>query len=251
MKNNIYIVLPAYNEEESIGKLLGRIKYNMEDSGFANYKVIVVNDGSKDNTVSVVEEYQKNMPIEILNHPVNLGLGATIRDGLYHAAKIADDEDIIISMDADDTHTPGLILRMARMVREGFDVVIASRYQKNSRIFGLSRFRKLVSYLASIIFRTLLPIRGVKDFTCGFRAYRANILKEALSKYGEKFIDQDGFQSMVDILLKLRKMDGVIFGEVPFILRYDLKEGESKMDVKSTTIKTLKLIVKRKFERNG
>lgn len=247
MKNKIYVVLPAYNEEESIGKLLKRIQYNMEDSGFSNYQVIVVNDGSADKTVDVVNKCSQEMPIELLNHPVNLGLGATIRDGLYHAAKVANNNDIIITMDADDTHTPGLILRMVRMVREGFDVVIASRYQKSSRIFGLSRFRKFVSYMASLIFRLLLPIRGVKDFTCGFRAYRASILKEALKKYGDKFIDQDGFQSMVDILLKLRKMKGVIFGEVPFILRYDLKEGESKMNVKSTTIKTLKLIAKRKF----
>lgn len=251
MKRKIYVVLPAYNEEESIGKLLTRIKYNMEDSGFPNYQVIVVNDGSVDKTSEVIKAYQKQMPIELLNHPVNLGLGATIRDGLYHAAKVANDNDIVITMDADDTHTPGLILRMVRMIREGFDVVIASRYQKSSRIFGLSRFRKFISYMASLIFRTLLPIKGVKDFTCGFRAYRASVLKEALKKYGPKFIDQDGFQSMVDILLKLRKMDGIIFGEVPFILRYDLKEGESKMDVKSTTLKTLKLILKRTIGNNG
>ncbi len=242
--NKVYIVLPAYNEELSIGKLLKRINRHMLDADI-NYQVIVVNDGSKDNTLGVIQSMQNEMPIEILNHEINLGLGATIRDGLYHASKITEEDDIVITMDADDTHTPGLILRMTRMIREGFDVVIASRYQPNSRVIGLSPLRKLYSYAASWIFRILLPIRGVKDFTCGFRAYRGSVLHLAMSKYQKRFIDQEGFQSMVDILLKLRKIDGLIFGEVPFILRYDQKEGISKMNVKSTIVNTLKLVIKR------
>lgn len=242
--NKVYIVLPAYNEELSIGKLLIRINKHMLDAGI-NFQVIIVNDGSQDNTLGVIKSMQGEMPIEILNHEVNQGLGATIRDGLYHASKIAQEDDIVITMDADDTHTPGLILRMTRMIREGFDVVIASRYQPNSRVVGLSAIRKLYSYIASWIFRILLPIRGVKDFTCGFRAYRGSVLHAAMAKYKERFIDQEGFQSMVDILLKLRKIDGLIFGEVPFILRYDQKEGISKMNVKKTIFNTLKLVLRR------
>jgi dolichol-phosphate mannosyltransferase len=59
-------------------------------------------------------------------------------------------------------------------------------------------------------------------------------------------MDQDGFQCMVDILLKLRKMN-FIFGEVPIVLRYDFKEGESKMQLSRTSRKTLQLIFKRRF----
>lgn len=242
--NKVYIVLPAYNEELSIGKLLKRINRHMIDARI-NYQVIIVNDGSKDNTLGVIESMKDQMSIEVLHHKVNQGLGATIRDGLYHASKIANEDDIVITMDADDTHTPGLILRMTRMIKEGFDVVIASRYQPNSRVVGLSTLRVLYSYIASWIFRVLLPIKGVKDFTCGFRAYRGSVLHIAMNKYQEKFIDQEGFQSMVDILLKLRRIDGLIFGEVPFILRYDQKEGASKMNVKKTIINTLKLVLKR------
>lgn len=244
--NKVYIVLPAYNEELSIKKLLLRIDSHMKDAGLS-FQVIIVNDGSVDNTLKVIQSLQNTMPIEILNHEVNMGLGATIRDGLYHASKIISEDDIVITMDADDTHTPGLILRMTRMIKEGFDVVIASRYQPNSRVIGLSFLRILYSYMASWIFRIFLPIKGVKDFTCGFRAYRGSVLHMAMSKYQERFIDQEGFQSMVDILLKLRKIDGLIFGEVPFILRYDLKEGLSKMNVNATILNTLKLIAKRFF----
>ena len=246
--SKIYIVLPAYNEEQSIGSLLDRIAFSMEESGIFNYEVLVVNDGSKDRTLEVVTGFQEKMPVQVYTHVVNQGLGATIRDGLYEASKIAAPKDIIVTMDADDTHTPGLILRMVRMIREGHDVVIASRYRPGSRVVGLTWFRKVMSYGASWLFRFLMPIHGVRDFTCGFRAYRADVIQNAIKHYGDKFVDQDGFQCMVDILLKLRRMN-LIFGEVPFILRYDYKEGASKMNVGRTVRKTLQLIVKRLFEK--
>jgi dolichol-phosphate mannosyltransferase len=62
-----------------------------------------------------------------------------------------------------------------------------------------------------------------------------------------RFFDQDGFQVMVDILLKLRRNRDLIFGEVPLILRYDLKEGSSKMDVGGTIVATLGLMGRRRF----
>ena len=56
-----------------------------------------------------------------------------MRDGLRQAAEVASERDIVITMDADESHTPGLMIRMVRMIREGYDVVIASRYQRGSR----------------------------------------------------------------------------------------------------------------------
>jgi len=242
----VYVVLPAYNEEARIGKLLDHIDEAMEDASIA-YTVIVVNDGSKDATARLVEERSAKMPVVLMHHPVNLGLGATIRDGLFEAALRATDRDTIVTMDADDTHTPGLILRMTRMISEGYDVVIASRYQAGSRTMGVPLFRRVVSYGGSWLFRLIFPIRGVRDFTCGFRAYRAAVIKGAIGEYGQQFVDQEGFQCMVDILLKLRRRH-LIFGEVPFILRYDFKEGGTKMNVKKTIFNTLLLMVKRKFK---
>lgn len=245
-RRRVYVVLPAYNEEACIGRLLHRIDESMFEANLP-YHVVVVNDGSRDGTASVVESCKERMPITLQTHEVNMGLGATIRDGLRCASELAEDEDIIVSMDADDTHTPGLILRMVRMIHEGHDVVIASRYQKGSRTIGVPWFRRLTSFGGSMLFQILLPIQGVRDFTCGFRAYRAAVIKRAFAEYGDHFVDQEGFQCMVDILLKLRKFD-LLFGEVPFILRYDLKEGASKMNVQSTILKTLRLIAKRRFE---
>ncbi|RXL88654.1 glycosyltransferase, partial [Citrobacter sp. AAK_AS5] len=82
-----------------------------------------------DRTAAIAEEHAKFMPVVVHRHPVNQGLGGTIREGLHIAAGRCSDQDIVIAMDADNTHTPGLIRSMTRLVKEGNDVVIASRYQ--------------------------------------------------------------------------------------------------------------------------
>lgn len=245
-KRKVLVVLPAYNEEENIGELLDQIQFALEEDSKTEYKVFVVNDGSRDNTAAIVEEKAKTMPIDLFTHPVNLGLGATIRDGLYRAVQASNPKDIVITMDADATHNPGLILRLFRMIVEGHDVVIASRFQPGARVIGLAWHRRLLSFMASTTFRIMYPIKGVKDYTCGYRAFRADVLKNAMDDFGDKFVDQDGFQCLVDILIKLRSRK-LMFGETPFILRYDNKRGESKMRIAKTIKNTLILMVKRKF----
>jgi dolichol-phosphate mannosyltransferase len=151
-------------------------------------------------------------------------------------------------MDADLTHTPGLIASMVRMIHEGRDVVVASRYRPGSAVVGLALHRRLISQLASWLMRIVFPIRGIRDYTCGYRAYRSQVLKAALHKYGENLIDQEGFQCMVDILLKLRRMS-LAFGEVPMVLRYDQKGGASKMKLLRTARQTLSLLLRRRCGR--
>lgn len=247
-RQTIWIVLPAYNEEQDLPVLLDRIEASMFEARLV-YQIIIVDDGSTDGTMEVIEQASESMPIRVDRHLVNQGLGATIRDGLMTAAGLADPGDVIVTLDADNSHTPELVLRMVRSVREGHDVVIASRYQRGSRVRGVPVARKILSYWAGWLFKVVFPITGVRDYTCGYRAYRADLLQQVIDDEGDSFFDQDGFQVMVDILLKLRKDPRVIFGEVPLILRYDLKSGVSKMDVASTAKNTLKLMMKRRFQR--
>jgi dolichol-phosphate mannosyltransferase len=110
--------------------------------------------------------------------------------------------------------------------------------------------RRFASRAASLLMRALFPTPGVSDYTCGYRAYRAEALQQAYGQYGDTLVDQDGFQCMVDILLKLRKLP-LIFGEVPLILRYDLKRGQSKMRMMKTSVNTLALLWRRKLGKNG
>jgi dolichol-phosphate mannosyltransferase len=241
----IFVVLPAYNEENSLGLLLEQIDQSMHEDGFA-YQVIVVDDGSRDRTVAVAKEHAPYMPIRVEQHEANQGLGATIRDGLRVAAGLCAEQDIIVSMDADNTHTPRLIRTMVRSILEGSDVVIASRYRKGSYIRGVPFHRRLLSFGAYLVCKLVFPIPGVRDYTSGYRAYRAKVLQDAFALYGNDFINEGGFQCMLDILLKLRRMD-VIFREAPLILRYDLKGGSSQMKVLRTIVATLSLLLRRRF----
>jgi len=110
------------------------------------------------------------------------------------------------------------------------------------------RLRRFLSRGMSILFRIVFPVEGVRDYSCGYRAYRAEFLQEALEDQGERLFAQDGFACMVGILLHLARADAV-FGEVPLVLRYDQKLGESKMNVGRTVLRTLHLLVRERFGR--
>ena len=247
-RQQIWVVLPAYNEAAGLPDLLSSIDESMFEAGL-QYTILLVDDGSRDGTAEVARAHADRLPLLVEAHERNQGLGASIRDGLVRAAAAADPKDIVVTMDADNSHTPELILRMVRLVREGHDVVVASRYQPGSQVRGVPLSRRFLSYWASLLFRIVFPTRGVRDYTSGFRAYRASLLQGILAEHGQRFFEQEGFSCMVDILLKLRARD-LVFGEVPLVLRYDQKKGPSKMKVARTIADTLRLLVRRRLGRD-
>ncbi len=238
---HITIVLPAYNEEESLPPLLQKI-----NDAYNHYKwdasVLVVNDGSVDNTLAVARNFKADIQIEVLDIQPNSGLAYAIDSGMRKAIHGLKDTDIVITLDADDSQNPFLIQRMAQQVAEGSDLVIASRYQPGARIKGLKRSRTFFSWAAGFLFRVLVGFEGIRDYTCGFRAYRVDMLRKTISVYGDKFITQKGFGCMVEILLKVAGQSATL-NEIPMILRYDLKQGESKMNVQKTMKQTLRLLL--------
>lgn len=241
-KTDTWLVLPAFNEADNIGNLLARAATAFRDAGLPPPITIVVDDGSSDGTVAAVKAFTGLPDLRLFRHEINQGLGPTLRDGLWQAAQAARPGDVIVTMDADDTHNPGLIPPMLQKIREGFDLVIASRYRYGSRIIGLSPWRRLMSIGAGWIFRILHPTKGVRDYTCGFRAYRAELIQTAFTHYGEGFVDKQGFHCMVDVLLKLRRLrPQPLMFEVPFVLRYDRKGGASKMKIVKTVFQTLRV----------
>ena len=244
----IWVVLPAYNESENLPAILEGFEQVATEIYNLDLRIVLVDDGSTDNTAEIARGFQSKLQLEVFENEKNLGLADTFMRGITIAADRAEASDIIVAMDADNSHSPGLTLRMARNILEGRDVVIASRYQPGAVIRGVPFFRRLLSRGMSVLFRIVFPITGVKDYSCGYRAYRAGFLQEALRKQGKELFAGKGFSCMAGILLALGRA-GAICGEVPIILRYDQKAGASKMRVLRTVIQTMQMLLRERFKR--
>ena len=232
----IYILLPAYNEEQSLDHILPKIEDLMKNDLKCHFHLIICNDGSRDKTLEKIKYYQKSMPITIINHKINRGLGETIRDLFEKAAEMSEDEDIIIRLDCDDTHEPQYIRGLLKKIEEGYDVAIASRFVKGGGQQGLNTYRRTISLLANKFMKVFFPIKGLKEYSSGFRAYRAGVIKKAIKVFKNNFTQLKGlgFTCTLEKIVKL-KILGAKFGESPFILKYHQKRSPSKMVGSVTT----------------
>lgn len=242
MEQRVIVILPAFNEEKSIGELLEEFCQRAPE--FGNYEILLINDGSTDRTAEIAEGYKSRLKLSIVHHEKNKGLGAAIKTGLQKAMEFSTaDNDAIVYMDADCTHSPQYIPAMIRAIQNGADVVIASRFLPESREVGVPFLRRLYSRGARLLFRRFLPLPGVTDYTCGFRAYRSALIRQALALYGDKIIVRTGFACTDELLVNLGTFN-IKIAEVPFVLRYDRKKGKSKLPLWRTIRETLRMLLK-------
>lgn len=158
---HLSIVLPAKNEAAAIGDTVAQIRQRFSDA-----EIIVVNDGSTDNTAVAAQ----TAGASVIGHPYSKGNGAAIKTGA-RAAK----GDVIVFMDADGQHDPADIPRLLEKIEQGYDLVVGAR-QKGSQASigrGLANlfYNKLASYMTG---------HKVEDLTSGFRAVRADKFREFL-----------------------------------------------------------------------
>lgn len=221
------IILPCYNEAGNLPVLLPDIAESLAGEP---YRLYAVNDGSRDDTASVLAELSRTYPLTILTHEVNRGVAAAFRTGFTAVLQDAQDDEVIVLLEGDGTSSPGLLPDMIRRIRAGADVVIASRYRPGG---GYRRFplkRLLLSRGANLVFRLLFPVAGAKDFTIFYRAYRVPPLRAALEAHGDHFIESDTFLANAEILVKLRPFIRRV-EEVPLLYDYGHKKGRSGMKV--------------------
>lgn len=173
----ILLIIPAYNEEKCILNTYNKI-INYNKSHDINFDVIVINDGSTDNTTSILEE--NHIPHIDLIH--NLGIGGAVQTGYKYAYE--NDYDYAVQFDGDGQHDINYVKNILEpLIYEKADMVIGSRFiNKESSAFKSSRSRqfgiKVISFFIKIVTR-----KKIFDTTSGFRAVNRDIIKEFAGSY--------------------------------------------------------------------
>lgn len=163
--NKVLIVIPAYNEEASIERVVDNLIQNFEQ-----YDYIVVNDGSMDSTADICHKKGYNL----LDLPINLGLAGAFQTGVRYAYK--NGYDMVLQLDGDGQHRPEYIEKMVETMKgENVDIVIGSRFvESGKRKFSL---RTLGSYIIGYSIKLTTGTR-IYDPTSGMRLYHRNIMRE-------------------------------------------------------------------------
>ena len=158
--SKISIIIPAYNESQTIGDLVSKIV-----ELYPEFEIIVINDGSTDDTSGVA----KDAGAKVYSHPYNIGNGAAIKSGIKTASG-----DIFVFMDADLQHNPEDIETMLNYFPD-YDMVVGARSVKDQTSLGRALGNKIYNWLASYVARF-----NVQDLTSGFRAIKSDIAKQFL-----------------------------------------------------------------------
>lgn len=161
MNPRISVVLPAKNEEASVGDIVRRIRLSQ-----AHCEIIVVNDGSTDDTAARAEE----AGARVISHPRSMGNGAAIKTGARAASG-----DVIVFMDADGQHDPADIPRLIETLEGGYDMVVGARVSGSHASIGRGIANRFYNRLA-----TYMTGHDVQDLTSGFRAVRTKRFREFL-----------------------------------------------------------------------
>lgn len=159
----ILLIIPAYNEQESIVPVIEHLTAN-----FPQYEYVIVNDGSRDDTARICREHGYHM----VDQPINLGLAGAVQTGMKYAWM--NDFDAAIQFDADGQHLPEYIEPMAGKLREGYDIVIGSRFVTQKKPLTL---RMVGSHLISLAIR-LTTGQRIADPTSGMRIYNRRMIRE-------------------------------------------------------------------------
>ena len=242
----VYVGLPAYNEAAAISPLLSRVEAARIDlikhGAVRDLQIIFYDDGSTDDTAQCVRESHRGTETFVLSPPSNGGLGVALQGIVNFFLTVATDEDVLVVMDCDDTHDPQQIAELlSRMDRFGEDVVIASRYRRGAVVAGVSWNRQLLSFGFAVLVKIVLPIRGVRDYSCGYRAYAKAPLMKASGDGGFQ-LQEPGFSAMPEILMRLRPGKWN-FGEIPLLLAYDRRLTQSKMRAWKNSSRLLQCLV--------
>ena len=240
--HQLLAIIPTYNEIENIQLMVEAI-LKLENK----YHILVVDDDSPDGTAKKVKELQQQHPerVFLLERKEKSGLGTAYIAGFNWA--LQRDYDYIFEIDADFSHNPNHLNRLYETAKQGFDVVVGSRYVQDGKILDWPKDRRFLSYGASLYAQAITGM-PVKDPTAGFVCYHRSVLEE---------IDFENISSIGYSFQIEMKYASWLFGhsikEVPITFK-DRERGTSKMDssiIKEAAFGVIKMrLHSKKYYRN-
>ncbi|MEE3234028.1 MAG: dolichyl-phosphate beta-glucosyltransferase [Candidatus Latescibacterota bacterium] len=223
---DLSIIVPAYNEEKRIGFTLGKTREFLEQRSW-RYELILVDDGSRDQTVQVIQETAAGWDeIRIVQNVRNRGKGFSVRRGLEVARG-----RFVGFMDADYKTDISALDEVMIHLENNVEAVIGDRTLKATEILaGRSVLREFGSKTFKTFLRFLMGIRGFEDTQCGFKFFREDVMRQVFSLQ-----KVEGYMFDVEILLILSRMNSEV-RKLPVEWSYD---ADSRFNVISGTFKNL------------
>ncbi len=194
------VIIPGYNESKRITNTLLDIDHYLSKQEYT-YEIVVVNDGSKDNTVQVVEKVGNLVKnLRIIDNQVNHGKGWVVRQGMLESLG-----QIRLFMDADNATTINHFEKMIPLFEQGHSVVIGSRDSKDAagarQAVSQVWYKRIVGNMGNLLIQ-LLAVPGIWDTQCGFKAFKAKVAQDIFSRCQ---IDRWGFD--IEVLAVAKKLD--------------------------------------------
>lgn len=220
-KSNVSVIIPAYNEEAAIEKVLKELLDAVEKWNAGSIEVIVVNDGSSDNTAAIVSRFPS---VRLINHRKNKGYGSAVKTGIREASG-----EFVVWYDADGQHRPEDLLKViTKMQEEDLDYCIGIRdsnsYVEKNRQFGKKILKSILCFITK---------EELRDFNSGMRGFRKSVIAAYLSMLPDTF----GASTVTTLLMLERDYKG---GEVSITVRK--REGKSSVKQIRDGFRTIALI---------
>lgn len=235
----IYVCVPTHNEASTIGVLLWKTR-NVLGAFDRDYRLVVHDDASTDETPEVLQRYRRSLPLTILRSEERIGYGRSVERLLRHVRDESayPKRDCAVVIQADFTESPDDIVSLVKVLEGGADIVAGIPEERRDESQGI----RMVRWAARRFLRRLMGGSPVSDPFAGLRAYRLIVIKKALRDIaeGEALIDSDGWAANVELLGRLVPHARRI-AEAPLHLRYDLHARPSRFRPWKTFLELAKL----------
>ncbi len=240
----IYYLIPTYNEAQNIELLSNNLIRTLTTE---NKFYVFVDDNSNDNTIELIKKRFSSEQFKILEKDKQVGPGHSFNLGFeWILNNSKNDDDLIITMEADNTSDINILYQLVGNSNLGFSLVLSSVYAQGGGFDKTNLFRKIISLIANMVFRSVFNVK-VLTLSSFYRVYKVSLIRKIKDQFNV-IISENGFISMLEILIKAIKVNASII-EVPMILMSDKRKGKSKMKIIRNAISYLKFLFFKKLQQ--